>query len=137
MNDSSSKFSRGGMIAAWVMTALSAIVVIRMYVTEHRFDWAITLDYAGGAGFLFWRAHRPPLNFGQGLLAWVGGMIAGVGAGSVVFFLFQATRPGLGERFLIASGLLAICLAAGWGLLKLASRPPKPVPPPSSTPPTS
>jgi hypothetical protein len=138
MNDAHTGYSKAGMIAAVIMTVLSSIVVIKMAVTEHRFDWAITLGYVGGAGALFWRSYRPPLGFGQGLLTWVGGMIAGVGAGSAVFFVFQATRPGLGERCLMAVAILAALLAAGWGLLKLASRPPKSVAPiPDPHPPAS
>ena len=118
------KTSTGGLIAAGIMTVLSLITLINVYNREHRLDWPMTLGYVGGAGVLFWRAFRPPLGFGQGVLTWFGGMIAGGGAGSVVFFLFQATRPTIVGRLLIAAMVLALCLAAGWVLLKLGSRPP-------------
>lgn len=130
MSDTPVKFSTGGLIAAWIMTAMSLITLINMYNREHRLDWAVTLGYVGGAGLLFWRAYRPPMNFGQGVLTWFGGMIAGVGVGCVGFFLFQATRPSIGERSLMAAGVLAVCLAAGWGLMKLGSSKPKPGPKP-------
>ena len=118
------KVSRGGLIAAWIMTVISLITLINVYNREHRLDWSMILGYAGGAGFLFWRAYHPPMSFGQGVLTWFGGMFVGVGAGFVLFFMFQASGPSVGMRVLNAAGILAICLAAGWGLLKLGSRPP-------------
>lgn len=131
------KFSTGGLIAAWIMTVLSLITLINVYNREHRLDWSMVLGYAGGAGFLFWRAYRPPMSFGRGVLTWFGGLFVGVGVGFVLFFMFQATGPSFGMRLLNAVGILVICLGAGWGLLKLGSGQPKPGPPPGPTPPAS
>ena len=69
-------FSRGGLIAAAIITAWCAVTVA---VSYNNLPGYMIFSYVVANAALFWRAFRPPLSFGQGFVTWLGGMIAGLG----------------------------------------------------------
>ena len=105
---SARRYSRGGLIAAGILTAwcLAGVILGREGGGSSWFAC-----FAANA-FLFWRSFRPPLSFGQGFAVWFGGMIAGLAVTALQLPLLPAI------------GMAVFFVAIGGGLIRLGWNPP-------------
>ena len=69
-------YSVGGLIAAWVTTGFCVVTLIAK-ASQQRFELQMFAAYLFANVALFWRAYCPPMRWWQGILVWVGGLVAG------------------------------------------------------------
>jgi len=77
------RYSKGGLIATGLMTALCAGALLQSGLNVANF-----LGYTGANIALLVRSFRPPLRWWQAILVWVGGFVAGTS-----FYVFLQPPP--------------------------------------------
>jgi uncharacterized membrane protein YfcA len=109
------QFSRGGLIAASALTLLCAAVIVNE-VVRHAFSGTTLTQYAIANAALFWRAFRPPVRWWQGVLVWVGGILAGSAIGLLVAEpTFEELATGnTTPRYVIFAVGLAVSVLVMW-----------------------